>query len=609
MKKILFLAIYLLSFAALKAQTYTSGHINVVVTDTMYYDSTFCGTHHTVNYHVTIDSSYVGDTVNIVDTLFGALLGGSPYVNTSGISPFTFSAIAYSNTWGGFPSSPGMTYYTSDATKITSGTDTLRYIVTEDSLMVPNPCLYGSVFGKVYIDNNNNCIYDSGDGMLNFFWINTVENLTSGSYGPFPDGTGGSYSWGFYALQKSWMISYVFSLPPYYAFIFPYSSCFSGLPYTVTSLPDTESLDFPIQCSSLCDLQCNALAPGSIRFGRSFYIDPFVNNTGCDTQSGVFTFILDSRVIYDSALSVYPPDTVHGDTLIWNYSGLTNLGAAGTGYWNDFLSSIYLSLNSTVVVGDTLCFSGYTGVPAADVNPLNNTFSFCIPVVYSYDPNSKSVSPQGSGPQGYIPGGHDTLTYTLHFQNTGSAEAININVIDTLDSHIDASSLKILGTSAAMTPQWLASNVVEFTFSNINLPDSGTNFAASQGAVQFKVALNTGLTPGTQIKNTGYIYFDANPAVVTNTTLNTIDSIMLQTPIVPVAKNKITIYPNPAITELTIESTKQPITQITITNLLGQPIYQQSANSLLARVDVSALTPGVYFIKVNGTDVRKFVKE
>ena len=70
-----------------------------------------------------------------------------------------------------------------------------------------------------------------------------------------------------------------------------------------------------------------------------------------------------------------------------------------------------------------------------------------------------------------------------------------------------------------------------------------------------------------------------------------------------------TIYPNPAITELTIESTKQPITQITITNLLGQPIYQQAANSLLARVDVSALAPGVYFVKVNGTDVRKFVKE
>ena len=70
-----------------------------------------------------------------------------------------------------------------------------------------------------------------------------------------------------------------------------------------------------------------------------------------------------------------------------------------------------------------------------------------------------------------------------------------------------------------------------------------------------------------------------------------------------------TIYPNPAITQLTIESTNQPITQITITNLLGQTIYEQAANSLLVEVNVSTLSPGVYFIKVNGTDVRKFVKE
>jgi len=607
MKKIFFLAISLLSFAALRAQTFTSGHLSVTAVDSNYHDSTTCGFGYIVSYNITVDSSYVGDTVYIVDTGAGTLVT-TPYANTTGASPWVFSTGGLlQSTTGDYNVVPGVYFqFAGIVYKIRTLLDTV-YVPNNDSILVTNPCIYSNVAGKVYIDANNDCIYDSGDLALNYFEVDVLENVTYGSYPGAYDYYSG-VNWNA-KLQQSWMLNYVVSMPPSYAFIFPFSTCFSGLPYTITSLPDTASLDFPLQCTNLCDLQCNALAPASIRFGRPFYMQPYVTNTGCDTQSGEFTFILDSRVTYDSALSTYPPDSVHGDTLIWNYSGLSNLSSSGTTYWNSFLSDIFLSLDSSVVVGDTLCFSGYTNIPATDIDPLNNSFSFCLPVVYSFDPNSKAVSPQGTGPQGYIPGGNDSLTYTLHFQNTGSAAAININVIDTLDSHINASSLKILGASAAMDPQWLASNIVEFTFNNINLPDSGTNFAASQGAVSFKVALNNSLAPGTQIKNTGYIYFDSNPAVVTNTTLNTIDSQRLQTPVVPVVKNTITIYPNPAITQLTIESSNQPITQITITNLLGQTIYQQTANSQMAQVDVSALSAGVYFVKVNGTDVKKFVKE
>ena len=191
--------------------------------------------------------------------------------------------------------------------------------------------------------------------------------------------------------------------------------------------------------------------------------------------------------------------------------------------------------------------------------------------------------------------------------------AENINIIDTLDSHIDVGSIKILGTSADMLPQWLAPGVVEFTFPYIDLPDSTANYTASQGAVQFKVALNTGLAPGTPIRNTAYIYFDSNPAVVTNTTLNTIDTaVIISLGTAPIAKNNIiTIYPNPTTTQLTIESTTQAITQIIITNLLGETILTQLpvAGCQLAQVNVSTLSPGIYFVKVNGTDVKKFVKE
>jgi len=627
MKKYLLLTICLLSSAALRAQTYTSGRLTVVVSYLATHDSTQCMCQFTDNYTITVDSSFAGDTVRIVDTSTGQLLGASPYVNTAGASPWTFPAFVYGYTnddYHALGGAPGVTFFTPPVTKVVCDYDTVKYIDTVYPFPVSNPCTYSTVQGYMYIDNNTDCIFDSGDVGLNNIAPSITENLSSsvGSMTYIPQSiwlSTGSPGWYEYVIQQSWMTGYTVFAPPYLAFIFPYSPCFTGYsPFT--TLPEA-NVGFPLQCSNNCDVQCNALTPPYVRLDRSFYVWPYVSNTGCDSESGEFRFILDSRVIYDSALSFYPPDSVHGDTLIWNYTNLTNL--SGGAYWNDFLSQVYLSLDSTVVVGDTLCFSGYTPVPAADIDPLNNAFSFCIPVVYSYDPNAKVVSPRGTGAPGYIPPGHDTLTYSLHFMNTGSATAVNINIIDTLDSHIDAASLKILGTSADMLPQWLAPGIVEFTFTGINLPDSTDDFAASQGAVQFKVALNSGLAPGTPIRNTAYIYFDSNPAVVTNTTLNTIDTaVIINLGTAPIVKNNtITIYPNPATTQLTIQSSNQPITQITITNLLGQTVYadchgepgqtMQTAPSscLLTQVDVSALSPGVYFVKINGTEIRKFVKE
>ena len=74
------------------------------------------------------------------------------------------------------------------------------------------------------------------------------------------------------------------------------------------------------------------------------------------------------------------------------------------------------------------------------------------------------------------------------------------------------------------------------------------------------------------------------------------------------AKNVVELFPNPATTELTI-SFSDMITSMTINNLLGQIIYSRQCNSTQVQVDISTLPSGLYFVKVNGTEVRKFVKE
>ena len=71
----------------------------------------------------------------------------------------------------------------------------------------------------------------------------------------------------------------------------------------------------------------------------------------------------------------------------------------------------------------------------------------------------------------------------------------------------------------------------------------------------------------------------------------------------------IDLYPNPASTEITVVSKGQSINQLTLVNLLGQTVFSRQFAGGSGQVDVSAFPPGVYFVKINGTAVRKFVKE
>ena len=68
------------------------------------------------------------------------------------------------------------------------------------------------------------------------------------------------------------------------------------------------------------------------------------------------------------------------------------------------------------------------------------------------------------------------------------------------------------------------------------------------------------------------------------------------------------IYPNPAYNELNI-TCPDNIDEVALTNLTGQTVHINRYNSTRVQLDVSGLPAGVYFVKVNGTEVRKFVKE
>ena len=73
--------------------------------------------------------------------------------------------------------------------------------------------------------------------------------------------------------------------------------------------------------------------------------------------------------------------------------------------------------------------------------------------------------------------------------------------------------------------------------------------------------------------------------------------------------NVIIIYPNPSTNSLTITSTSDKITTVAVCNLLGQTLYTHEHNTEKVQVDVADLPSGVYLIRINGSEVRKFVKQ
>jgi len=226
---------------------------------------------------------------------------------------------------------------------------------------------------------------------------------------------------------------------------------------------------------------------------------------------------------------------------------------------------------------------------------LNDTDSLSTTILNSFDPNDKEVSPCYKA-EGYAVFG-SPMTYTIRFQNKGTADAQNISIVDTLDANLDIATFEVLDRSDSMTFA-ITGRVLTFNFKNINLLDSATNETASHGFVKYRITPKTITTENTAVKNTAYIYFDYNPAVVTNTALSTFVSKL------PVEKDETTtshsllerdirVYPSLVTNNLTIDL-GTTIASILIQNNVGQRLYSNTHQSGTTLIDCSAFASGVY---------------
>ena len=376
-----------------------------------------------------------------------------------------------------------------------------------------------TIAGSFYIDTNHNCILDPGEVRLGYEPYAIVYNAI-GDTNYYWTNDSGRYSINLPTGQDYTIIPNCYS----YLGAFEYDSlsisCPSSGIYTVTPLVAsttiTENFGFNCISPTTIDMSVSGWEWGVVP-GDTGIICVWSSNLlgyNCDTLTSTITLTIDTLLTYQGMWTGPPPTTVSGRVLIWVFGTYNDLF--------DFEAFVKVTCSTTATMG-SLVTNTMSVTPTAlpDPDTVNNFYTWTEPVTSSWDPNEKQVSPQGVGPNGYIPNGQP-LSYMIHFQNTGTAPASNIVILDTISSHLNFASIQLTSSIAPVQLTQVADHVVKFTFSNINLPDSTVSRLGSIGYVGYNILPYDSLPNGTQITNEAGIYFDYNPVVVTNATINTI---------------------------------------------------------------------------------------
>lgn len=286
-----------------------------------------------------------------------------------------------------------------------------------------------------------------------------------------------------------------------------------------------------------------------------------------------------------------------------------------------------------IAPGDAVTVNASASYLAEAVWYETDTVSYEGLILCSYDPNDKLVYPDRVDSLIFS---DELLYYTVRFQNTGNAEAFKVEIRDTLDGNLDLTTFEVVGSSHIENLSTIISvdGEVSFLFANINLPDSTSNPEGSQGYVSYEVQPKPALEVSTEIHNTASIYFDSNPAIVTNTTMGYIyhpcddgdpctvddrinkDGICIGIDTCDIVLTKevpfgITLYPNPTESKIFIESLSSSIKNIRLHSFEGREIYsKKDLNTDTIQIDISDHPKGVYILQVeyeNGISVYRKV--
>jgi uncharacterized repeat protein (TIGR01451 family) len=436
-----------------------------------------------------------------------------------------------------------------------------------------------TISGFIYLDANNNGVKDPGEGPVAY------QSVVVGGYYTYTDHNG------YYVINMP-AGNYALSCTPYS----PYTGATvspASISVNATTVGATYSNNnFGIYVQPGVNLeisigQISTVAPG---FPAYYWVD--VCNVGTVTTGGVASMYYDPNLLFNYSSPTQTSHNTSAHTLSFNLPTLVPGDCQG--YYVSF------TLPTSVALG-TPVFNLVTVTPTInpDINLTNNRDTLHQIVTGSWDPNNKLANGTYTHPETstkYILPNTD-LEYTVNFQNTGTAPAVNVIIKDELQANIDLNSFKMLGASHNCQVV-RDGNKLNFKFSNIMLADSFHNEKESHGFVRFSVKPNTAAI-GTIVNNTAEIFFDFNEAVVTNTAENV---IAVTTGIDgELEATNIVVAPNPfsSFTTISVKGAAAEEMQLTAFDLTGRIVANQTyANPQAMQFNRNELKQGVYIYEL-----------
>jgi len=288
--------------------------------------------------------------------------------------------------------------------------------------------------------------------------------------------------------------------------------------------------------------------------------------------------------------------------ITWN---IANINPGTCAYlWVTFNTSVSAILGSSTV--EFVSVSPTTGI---DNNASNNTDTIHQIVVGSWDPNNKLVDYSNTNDPNFQMVSSTTpnqeIRYTVNFQNTGTAPAHNVVVVDEMSSNLDVNTYEFLGSSHNC--QIIRNgNTTTYKFMGIMLPDSTNNEPESHGFISYKLDALSSLNIGDQIIDYANIYFDFNAPVLTEDAVITLVGPTAASSILN--NNSVYVYPNPAeeFVMVNVQTQVDGNVMINITDATGKVCLTQQRtlktgyNKLL--LNTAELSQGIYFVQTTTND-------
>ncbi|WP_339889469.1 T9SS type A sorting domain-containing protein [uncultured Flavobacterium sp.] len=444
---------------------------------------------------------------------------------------------------------------------------------------------------RAFLDLNNNGTKENNETYFNSGEF-LVDTNNSGTFTNYISSTG---KYKIYPALPTDLIDASFSVNSEYNGFLNSTTTYNDL--SIAALTASNLFYFPISVvQPFTDVRVNILPVTPPRPNLTYKNKVVIKNNGVIAVNGTVTFLKPSQatmVTTDNASAII---NTNGFTLDY-----TNLQPQES---RTVFVSMSLPNVPIVNIGDSVAANVSITSSTTDINLGDNDDQLIQSIVNSYDPNDKI---ENHGPQILINTftTDDYLFYTIRFQNTGTADALNVRLEDVLNSQLNPETIRILSSTHYYQVVRNGNNLT-FNFPGINLPPLSQNEELSQGSISFKIKPNAGFAVNDIIPNTAEIYFDSNPAIITNT---------FQTTFVNTLSNEnflldeIAIYPNPTNEILNIKygTSTIDIKSIEIHDLLGKVVYQTKSKTEL--INVSSLNSGIYLITISTENSGKIVKK